>query len=298
MLLPARSFVIRSCLAHDERSGTRETKRPMSIGDEFAKAPGGSNTPGSSARGSVTEYAEWLASSLSSYEALAKTLVAHRAEKGRIVESVVKSALRSVLPGRFSLGTGFAITASGQYSSQLDLVIYDGLFNSPIILEGGTGLFPIECIYGFIGIKSILDRAAIDDSTKAIGTVRGLANEKRYVAYGVHDKGDGRKVVGEFETTDTLPPRSFVFAINSAYADIETVEANLRESTEKNGAHIHGLAVMDKDWFFQQVAFTNPNQFRRIEGQSLAAFCAAVLDSIQSITILPASMKRYLGLRR
>ena len=36
-----------------------------------------------------TEYAAWLTSSLQSYEKLAKTLVEHRAEKGRIVESVV-----------------------------------------------------------------------------------------------------------------------------------------------------------------------------------------------------------------
>src|SRR5215216_1254544 len=100
--------------------------------DEHSKQQGGSS-------GAVAEYTEWLRSSLSSYEALAKTLVKHRAEKGRIVESVLKGALRSILPGRFSLGTGFAITASGKSSSQLDVVIYDGFLNSPIMLEGGTG---------------------------------------------------------------------------------------------------------------------------------------------------------------
>ena len=57
-------------------------------------------------------YSAWLESSISSYEALAKELVGHRAEKGRIVEGVVKAALRTVLPGKFSIGTGFAITAS------------------------------------------------------------------------------------------------------------------------------------------------------------------------------------------
>jgi Domain of unknown function (DUF6602)/Resolvase, N terminal domain len=103
----------------------------------------------------VPEYTEWLASSISRYEALAKSIVAHRGEKGRIVEGVVKSALRAILPGRFSIGTGFAITSSGKTSPQLDLVIYDALLNAPIILEGGIGLFPIECIYGFVAVKSV-----------------------------------------------------------------------------------------------------------------------------------------------
>ena len=110
----------------------------------------------------TTEYATWLAASLANYERLARHLIKHRAEKGRIVESVVKSALRGILPGRFSIGTGFAITESGQTSSQLDLVIYDGLFNSPIILEGGTGLFPIECVYGFVEVKSLLNGDEIE----------------------------------------------------------------------------------------------------------------------------------------
>lgn len=110
----------------------------------------------------VSDYTAWVQTSLQNYEALAKRLVKHHGEKGRIVESVVKSALRSILPGRFSIGTGFAITASGRTSSQLDLVVYDGFFNTPIILEGGIGLFPIECVYGFIEVKSVLDGEAID----------------------------------------------------------------------------------------------------------------------------------------
>src|SRR5258708_27724709 len=129
----------------------------------------------------VAEYTVWLKASIARYEELAKNLMRHRAEKGRIVEAVVKTALRSILPGRFSIGTGFAITASGKASSRLDLVIYDANFNSPIILEGGTGLCPIECIYGFIEVKSKLDGPKIAGVAKAIETVRGLASEKRYV---------------------------------------------------------------------------------------------------------------------
>jgi Domain of unknown function (DUF6602) len=248
---------------------------------------------------SVTEYAAWLRSSLSSYETLAKTLVKHKAEKGRIVESVVKSALRSILPGRFNIGTGFAITSSGRSSSQLDLVIYDALYNCPIMLEGGTALFPIECIYGFVEVKSRLDQAAIKSVTKAISGVRRFAKEeKRYVAYGRYKNDAGKLVVGEFEFRDDLSPRSFVFAINSPYADIRTVEVNLARSTRETGAHVHGLAVIGKDWFIRQRPHKggHPDEFVCREGEALSAFCASVLTSIQSMQMHSASMRRYLGL--
>jgi hypothetical protein len=245
--------------------------------------------------GAATDYATWLATSLSNYETLARTLVKHRAEKGRIVESIVKSALRSLLPGRFSIGTGFAITASGGTSSQLDLVIYDGHFNAPIILEGGTGLFPIECVYGFIEVKSVLNGTAIRDFTKTVKTVRNLADEKRFAGYDIQDIAEGKRVAREIELASSLAPRSFMFAINSDYADILKVESALKEYTEKNGAHVHGLAVLDKDWFFHQLPHKDPNEFTRKESHSLAAFCTSVLSSIQSMEMHPASMRRYLG---
>ena len=202
----------------------------------------------------VVSYTGWLASSLARYEALAKSLVEHKPEKGRIVEGVMKAALRTILPGRFSIGTGFAVTASGRASPQLDIVIYDGMTNAPILLEGGTGLFPIECIFGFIEVKSTLDNEEIDKATKAIKTVRGLADEKRFVSYVLHDDGAGNKVAREVEGTEapTIAPRSFVFAINSTYATIQGLEEAVRRSTENSETHIHGLATIDKNWFIHQ----------------------------------------------
>lgn len=249
----------------------------------------------SSPGGGISDYMAWLSSSISRYEGLAKSLVRHRSEKGRIIEGVVKSALRVILPGRFSIGTGFAITASGKISSQLDLVIYDGLGNAPIILEGGTGLFPVECIYGFVEVKSVLNGAAIDDAAKAIGTIRDFAKEKQYVAYGCHDDGAGKSVVGEYTFSNQLSPRSFVFSINSKYRDIDAAEARFKKSVAKYGAHLHGLAVMERDWFISQTPHRDPPEFVHCNGQSFATFCAMVLNSIQSIEMHPAAMGRYLA---
>ncbi len=245
----------------------------------------------------VPEYTAWLSETISKYEALAKSLISHRAEKGRIVEAVVKSALRAILPGRFSIGTGFAITASGKTSSQLDVIIYDAISNAPIILEGGVGLFPIECIYGFVEVKSILDGDALDAATKAIATIRNFAKEKRYVDYESIKDAKGQIVVAEREIAASLPPRSFIFAVNSSFGSISAVELKMREVTTENGAHVHGLAVLEKDWFLSQTPYRRPHEFEARERQALAEFCATVLRSIQSIKVRPASMGRYLGVR-
>ena len=63
-------------------------------------------------------------------------------------------------------------------------MIYDAINNSPILLDGGVGLFPIECVYGIIEVKSVLDKSAIENSAVSIGTIRGFAKEKRYIVMG------------------------------------------------------------------------------------------------------------------
>ena len=241
-------------------------------------------------------YAAWLKSSISNYEALAKSLIEHPAEKGRIVEAVVKTALRTILPGRFSIGTGFIITASGKVSTQQDLVIYDAVYNAPMILEGGTGLYPVECVYASVEVKSTLDANAIESTTKAIGEIRSYAAEKRYSVFGVGETDDGNSVAAEIEVEQPLAPRSFMFAIRSGFAKVETVERTLVQATTANSAHLHGLAVMDRDWFLSQRPYCNPHKFVVAEGESLSRFCGAVLHSIQSMEMRPASMSRYLGI--
>lgn len=240
------------------------------------------------------DYYEWLAASAGRYEALARSLIQHKAEKGRVVEGVVKSALRSFLPGRFSLGTGFVVTASGQTSPQLDVVIYDAFQNAPIILEGGVGVFPIECVYGFVEVKSKLDTKGIANVAKAIRKVRSFAVEKRYVTLGT--RGEPNKPVSvALEIQNDLPPRSYVFALRSKLST-DTLLSTLKQKTEEADAHIHGLAIVEQEIFVSQKAkHEKPHEFDLATGRVLAHFGASVLHGVQSFPMMPASMGQYLG---
>jgi uncharacterized protein DUF6602 len=207
-------------------------------------------------------------------------------------DRIVKSVLRAILPGRFSIGSGFAITSSGKISQQLDVVIYDAWFNTPIILEGQTGLFPIECIYAFIEVKSILDAASISQATATIKTMRAMAGEKKYVKYRSVEVSQGKFVSQDIEIPQGLSPRSFVFAIRSRYASAEAIVAQL----DPTSAHIHGLAVLEKNWFIHQPPHVEPPSpnFVIKQNKAFALFCSMVLHSIQSMEMMPASMRQYL----
>lgn len=242
---------------------------------------------------SAKVYYEWLAASIGQYEVLSRSLVQHRAEKGRVVEGVVKAALRSILPGRFSLGTGFVVAASQPASPQLDVIVYDALHNAPIILEGGVGLFPVECVYAVIEVKSALDKGEITRTTKMISKVRNLACEKRYEAYAGAGETD-RPVSIALAIHDSLPPRSYVFALRSKLSNEKLLETLQQQATE-NDAHIHGLAVIEGDLFASQRPYTKPCEFEASTGNVMTRFGACVLQGVQSFPMGPAAMSQYLG---
>lgn len=240
----------------------------------------------------VSTYSDWLAGTLSQYEQLAKTLVAHKAEKGRVVEGIVKSAIRAILPGKFSIGTGFVVTSSGQVSTQLDLVIYDGFSNAPVLLEGGTGLFPVEIVYGVVEVKSLLAKKDVQSAAAAIGTLRRLALEKRYVRFGAEDRGSGQQVVKTEQYEMPLAPRTFIFSVRSNLSDVK-IQDVLREATEAENAYVHGLAVAQKNLFFQQIPFRRPHAFEMYHDKAFARFCASLLASIQSMPMAPVYLGGY-----
>lgn len=238
------------------------------------------------------EYYDWLAASVGRYETLAKTLVEHKPEKGRIVEGIVKASLRAILPSRFSLGTGFIVTAAGDTSPQLDVVIYDGFENAPIILEAGVGVFPIECVYGFVEVKSKLDTEAITGAAKAIGLVRTFASQKTYEGYAVN--GGDEPVSLPMRYGNDLPPRSYVFALRTTLSEATLLES-LREEAEAHEAHIHGLAVLEPSFFAAQRPHKRPSEFISATDKAMARFGSSVLHGIQSFPMSPAAMGKYLG---
>lgn len=82
--------------------------------------------------------------------------VAHNGLKGALREVVVRDLIQPLLPPGFLVGSGQIISAWGQLSGQIDIVVADGRVLPPILFERAQGFFPIEAVVATIEVKSVL----------------------------------------------------------------------------------------------------------------------------------------------
>jgi hypothetical protein len=99
-------------------------------------------------------------------EAQLAGLLDHGTLIGMAREFFVSRVLRSVLPPTLHFGTGQIIAANGDYSSQVDVVVYDGRY--PVMeTQPGHGLYLIDGVVAAIEVKSEITgeklRGALDN---------------------------------------------------------------------------------------------------------------------------------------
>lgn len=90
--------------------------------------------------------------------------VKHKGLKGQLREIVTRELFRPLLPTDIGVGTGEIISADNRHSRQQDIVIYDKSILPPILLEGVTGIFPVESVLYTVEVKSILTASEIQTS--------------------------------------------------------------------------------------------------------------------------------------
>lgn len=82
----------------------------------------------------------------------------HQAEKGGVRERRVADFLASVLPRKYGIGTGHIISTQEPFISyQTDIVIYDAQNGVALPYDNYYSLFPCECVYVAIEVKSKLE---------------------------------------------------------------------------------------------------------------------------------------------
>lgn len=88
---------------------------------------------------------------------LAEQLIPHRGEQGAARENVVREFLRSHLPKRFEISSGFVFDAQGLVSSQMDIVIADGTVTPRFEASGGIRFYPCESVVAVGQVKTHCD---------------------------------------------------------------------------------------------------------------------------------------------
>ncbi len=223
-------------------------------------------------------------------------LIGHGGEKGRVVEGLVVELLESFLPKRFSIGSGIIVTSSGQVSSQTDIVIYDNFHNAPIKMHHGFSVFPIESVYATIEVKSTLDDDKFKKTLEDNAKLRSFKTEKYYVKY---DPEEVQGKPGKYTVRATtfpivLAPRTYIVAFASDWNTYDGLKERFRCLAEKQGTHLHGMLILDRDWFCWQRAHTT-TEIRGEEPNGTRAFLLSLIRNIDSFPMMPAQLHKYLG---
>jgi hypothetical protein len=99
-------------------------------------------------------------------------------DRGTGREEALRRFLRDHLPKRYGVDSGFVVNSHGMQSNQTDIVIYDALSCPVFSMETDKtrNAFPIEGIYGTIGVKSTLTPKAFKEEIANSIAIREVAD--------------------------------------------------------------------------------------------------------------------------
>lgn len=155
----------------------------------------------------------------------ASAQVAHRGSKGTIRENILRKFLEEGrLPSKYGLGSGEIVGRIKDTSRQSDLIIYDKIDGITLLYDEHTQVYPIDCVYGIIEVKSGLSKIEFVDALDKIAAFKSMAP-------------GGRVRLSSGRVTTSFPrPRPFgmVFAYNLAGNSLDSLTTNLREWEQRH----------------------------------------------------------------
>jgi len=88
-------------------------------------------------------------------------LLPHSGDAGTAREDLIRRFLEDgYLPHRYEVapGSSHVFSTSGHRSKQIDLLLYDRLSTPRLLSAASVGIYPVECCYGMIEIKTGIDK--------------------------------------------------------------------------------------------------------------------------------------------
>lgn len=98
-------------------------------------------------------------------------LIGHNLSSGEAREEALKGFLKSNLPQRADLSSGFVIDRNGKQSKQIDVIIYDRNYGSYFSI-GGANFFPCEIVMAVGEVKS--DVSSTDKLIDALEKIKSV----------------------------------------------------------------------------------------------------------------------------
>jgi len=110
----------------------------------------------------------------------------HAGEKGMRREHTLHEFLRRHLPPRYGVARGEIVSARGEVSRQVDVVIYDALFSPLLQSADASGVFAAESVYAAIEVKASLNTTDLAEAVYNIKSVKALSRSATVREHGGH----------------------------------------------------------------------------------------------------------------
>lgn len=223
-------------------------------------------------------------------------LMPHYGERGRIAEEIIKSVLSRTLPKRFSIGTGVVISAHGEVSRQTDIVIYDNFFNSPLLSEFGSCLFPAEIVFATIEVKSVLTKRELRTSMDAIMQMRKVGSQKKYIVPTTVIEPGKAPSSKMHPHTERTPPRNYIVAFTQKGLgpSYQHFCDKLRACLDEDNSHVHGVCVLKENWFAGRRAYRTPAELFGGDKNGLLTLYSHILKAQQNYNVHAVNLDAYL----
>lgn len=166
--------------------------------------------------------------------------VSHRFSKGNIRETeIAEQFLSKYLPRNIGISRGEIVASNGVVSCECDLVFYDKIKTPILIDKSGYKVFPVECVYGVLEVKSNLNKEELQKSLALIQEIKKLPK-----AAFEPQIGEVTMLSNLFDQQwDYFPTVGFIFAYDSTdllqlRKDLDELQKNLPLNERVDGVWV------------------------------------------------------------
>ena len=107
----------------------------------------------------------------------------HPGTKGNASEKVWLDLLKNYLPGRYHAATAHIVDSNGEFSEQIDVVIFDRQYSPFIFHYEGQTIIPAESVYAVFEAKQTINAAEVTYAQKKVASVRRLHRTSLPIPY-------------------------------------------------------------------------------------------------------------------
>lgn len=129
----------------------------------------------------------------------------HSGTKGDASERVWLEMLTKYLPHRYRASKAHVVDSAGQFSEQIDVVIFDRQYSPFIFNYQGETVIPAESVYAVFEAKQAIDAAQVAYAQKKIASVRRLHRTSLPIPHagGTHDAKVPARIMGGLLTFES-----------------------------------------------------------------------------------------------